>query len=65
LGFAYAFTQFIFSPIVGNLSDKFGRRPIILISLFGFSIDYIFLALAPSIVWLFLGRLLRELQEQV
>jgi DHA1 family tetracycline resistance protein-like MFS transporter len=58
LGFAYAFTQFIFSPIVGNLSDKFGRRPIILISLFGFAIDYIFLALAPSIVWLFLGRVI-------
>jgi DHA1 family tetracycline resistance protein-like MFS transporter len=43
---------------VGNLSDKFGRRPIILISLFGFAIDYIFLALAPSIVWLFLGSVI-------
>jgi DHA1 family tetracycline resistance protein-like MFS transporter len=53
LGFAYAFTQFIFSPLVGNLSDKYGRRPIILISLFGFAVDYIFLALAPSIWWLF------------
>ena len=58
LGFAYAFTQFVFSPVVGNLSDKFGRRPIILISLFGFAIDYILLALAPTILWLFLGRII-------
>ena len=58
LGFAYAFTQFIFSPVVGNLSDRYGRRPIILISLFGFAVDYIFLALAPSIGWLFLGRII-------
>ncbi|MCX8531002.1 TCR/Tet family MFS transporter [Chryseobacterium luquanense] len=58
LGFAYAFTQFVFSPIVGNLSDKYGRRPIILISLFGFAIDYIFLALAPSIALLFVGRVI-------
>lgn len=58
LGFAYAFTQFVFSPVVGNLSDKYGRRPIILISLFGFAIDYIFMALAPSIGLLFLGRII-------
>ncbi|MFY1045894.1 TCR/Tet family MFS transporter [Chryseobacterium sp. GP-SGM7] len=58
LAFAYAFTQFVFSPIVGNLSDKYGRRPIILISLFGFTIDYIFLALAPSIALLFVGRVI-------
>lgn len=58
LGFAYAFTQFIFSPVVGNLSDKYGRRPIILISLFGFIIDYIFLALSPNIYWLFIGRII-------
>lgn len=57
LGFAYAFVQFIFSPLIGNLSDKYGRRPIILISLFGFTIDYIFLALSPNIWWLFLGRI--------
>lgn len=61
LGFAYAFTQFIFSPVVGNLSDKFGRRPIILISLFGFAVDYILLALAPTILWLFLGRIIAGL----
>jgi len=58
LGFAYAFVQFVFSPVVGNLSDKFGRRPIILISLFGFAIDYILLALAPTILWLFIGRVI-------
>lgn len=61
LGFAYAITQFIFAPIVGNLSDKYGRRPIILISLFGFAIDYVLLALAPSIGWLFFGRIIAGL----
>ncbi|TLX25391.1 TCR/Tet family MFS transporter [Chryseobacterium indologenes] len=61
LGFAYAFTQFIFSPVVGNLSDQYGRRPVILCSLFGFAIDYIFLALAPSIACLFLGRVIAGL----
>jgi MFS transporter, DHA1 family, tetracycline resistance protein len=58
LTFAYAMTQFIFAPIIGNLSDKFGRRPIILISLFAFSLDYLFLAFAPSITWLFVGRII-------
>jgi len=58
LSFAYAFTQFIFAPLVGNLSDKYGRRPIILISLLGFAIDYIFLALSPNIIWLFIGRVI-------
>ncbi|MGJ1448055.1 TCR/Tet family MFS transporter [Sphingobacterium spiritivorum] len=61
LGFAYAITQFIFAPVIGNLSDKYGRRPIILISLFGFAIDYILLALAPSIGWLFFGRIIAGL----
>jgi DHA1 family tetracycline resistance protein-like MFS transporter len=58
ISFAYAFTQFIFAPIVGNLSDQYGRRSIILISLFGFTIDYIVLALAPTILWLFVGRII-------
>jgi DHA1 family tetracycline resistance protein-like MFS transporter len=58
LTFAYAITQFIFSPLIGNLSDKFGRRPILLISLFGFSLDYLLLAFAPTIGWLFVGRIL-------
>ena len=41
-----------------NLSDKYGRRPIILISLLGFAIDYVFLALSPNIIWLFIGRVI-------
>ncbi|OJZ05729.1 TCR/Tet family MFS transporter [Sphingobacterium sp. 40-24] len=61
LGFAYAFTQFICAPMVGNLSDRYGRRPILLISLLGFGLDYLFLALAPSIGWLFVGRILAGL----
>jgi DHA1 family tetracycline resistance protein-like MFS transporter len=56
LTFAYAGMQFLFSPLLGNLSDKFGRRPILLFSLFGLGIDYIFLSFAPSIGWLFVGR---------
>ncbi|WP_298391665.1 TCR/Tet family MFS transporter [Flavobacterium sp.] len=58
LTFAYAITQFIFAPLVGNLSDKYGRRPIILISLFAFSLDYLLLAFAPTITWLFVGRII-------
>jgi DHA1 family tetracycline resistance protein-like MFS transporter len=58
LMFAYAIMQFICAPILGGLSDHFGRRPILLISLFGFGLDYIFQAFAPTIGWLFLGRLL-------
>ncbi|WP_209390466.1 TCR/Tet family MFS transporter [Chryseobacterium sp. RR2-3-20] len=58
LGFVYAFTQFIFAPVVGNLSDRYGRRPIILISLLGFAVDYVFLALAPTITLLFAGRII-------
>lgn len=57
LTFSYAITQFIFAPIVGNLSDKFGRRPILLVSLFAFSLDYMLLAFAPTITWLFVGRI--------
>jgi DHA1 family tetracycline resistance protein-like MFS transporter len=56
LTFAYAITQFFFSPLVGNLSDKYGRRPVLLLSLFGFSLDYLLLAFAPTITWLFIGR---------
>src|SRR6202049_906600 len=57
-GFAWATMQFIFSPILGAWSDRFGRRPVILISCFGLSIDYVFMALAPSLSWLFVGRLI-------
>jgi DHA1 family tetracycline resistance protein-like MFS transporter len=55
---SYAITQFVCSPIVGGLSDRFGRRPILLASLFGFGIDYLFLAFAPTIGWLFVGRVI-------
>lgn len=54
--FVYAFMQFICAPILGNLSDQFGRRPVLLFSLFGFGVDYIFMGFAPSFGWLFLGR---------
>lgn len=56
--FSYAFMQFLFSPVLGNLSDQFGRRPILLFSLFGFGVDYLFLVFAPSIGWLFVGRII-------
>ncbi len=55
---AYAIVQFLCAPIVGALSDRFGRRPVLLGSLFGFGIDYLFLALAPSLWWLFIGRII-------
>lgn len=56
--FAYSAMQFLFAPVLGNLSDKYGRRPVLLISLLGFGIDYLFLAFAPSIFWLFVGRVI-------
>lgn len=52
----YAVMQFLFSPVLGGLSDKYGRRPVLLFSLLGLGVDYIFLTFAPSIGWLFLGR---------
>lgn len=55
---SYAVMQFIFSPIIGGLSDKFGRRPVILASLFGFFLDYMILVYAPTMAWLFIGRIL-------
>jgi DHA1 family tetracycline resistance protein-like MFS transporter len=56
LTFVYASMQFVFASIMGNLSDRYGRRPILLISLFGFAIDYLVMAFAPTILWLFVGR---------
>jgi MFS transporter, DHA1 family, tetracycline resistance protein len=56
LTLAYSVMQFLFSPVIGNLSDRYGRRPVLLGSLLGFAIDYLFLAFAPTIGWLFLGR---------
>lgn len=54
----FAVTQFLFSPMVGNLSDRYGRRPILLLSLLGFGIDYMVLAWAPTYGWLFVGRVI-------
>jgi MFS transporter, DHA1 family, tetracycline resistance protein len=57
-GTVWALMQFIFSPIQGALSDHFGRRPVLLTSIFGLGADYVLMALAPSIGWLFLGRVI-------
>jgi len=64
LGFfitTFALMQFFFSPVLGLLSDRFGRRPVILLSNFGLALDYLIMALAPSLRWLFLGRILAGL----
>ncbi len=53
---AYAVFQFLMGPLVGNLGDRFGRRPVFLLSLAGFSIDFLLMGLAPNILWLFIGR---------
>ena len=58
LMFTYAGMQFLFSPIIGALSDQYGRRPVILAALFAFAIDFVIQGLAPSIGWFFLGRIL-------
>lgn len=55
---AWALMQFIFSPVLGALSDRYGRRTVILLSNFGLGFDYIVMALAPSVYWLFLGRII-------
>lgn len=58
LTFAYAIMQFVFSPVLGGLSDRYGRRPVLLISLFGLAVDYLFLYFAPDLWWLFVGRII-------
>ncbi len=55
---AYSVMQFFFSPIIGGLSDQYGRRPVILASLFAFGLDYVLLGFAPTIWWLFIGRII-------
>ena len=57
-GTAWALMQFFFSPILGGLSDRFGRRPVVLLSNFGLALDYVLMALAPSLAWLFVGRVI-------
>ncbi|MBF0680218.1 MAG: TCR/Tet family MFS transporter [Devosia sp.] len=58
LVFAYAFMQFVFSPVLGNLSDRFGRRPILLASLLGLTFDYLMMSIAPFVWYLFIGRII-------
>ena len=57
-GFAWATMQFLFSPVLGAWSDRFGRRPVILLSCLGLGLDYIFMAVAPTLRWLFVGRII-------
>ena len=56
LAFTYAVMQFFCGPIIGNLSDRFGRRPVLLLSLLAFGLDYLLMGMAPTLTWLFLGR---------
>ena len=56
--FAYAMMQFVFSPIIGGLSDRFGRRPILLVTLAALGVDYAMMAWAPTLAWLFVGRMI-------
>ncbi|MBI4394084.1 MAG: TCR/Tet family MFS transporter [Euryarchaeota archaeon] len=58
LFFSFAAVQFVCAPVLGNLSDRFGRRPVLLVSLLAFGIDYLIMGVAPSLLWLFLGRIL-------
>jgi len=58
LMFVYATMQFFFSPVIGNLSDRFGRRPVLLLSLATLAVDYVIMGFAPTLFWLFVGRLL-------
>ncbi|HEX4887598.1 MAG TPA: TCR/Tet family MFS transporter [Luteibaculaceae bacterium] len=56
--FSFAVMQFLFSSVMGGLSDRFGRRPVILLSLFGLGLDYVLMYWAPTLGWLFVGRVL-------
>src|SRR5436189_73211 len=57
-GTVWALMQFIFSPVLGVLSDRFGRRPVILLSNLGLGLDYVVMAMAPTLGWLFVGRVI-------
>lgn len=54
--FAFSVTQFLFGPLMGNLSDRFGRRPLLLLAIFGLGVDYLLQGFAPNLIWLFIGR---------
>lgn len=56
LGLLFAVMQFVFQPIIGNLSDRLGRRPVLLVSLMGLGVDFIIMGLAPNLTWLIVGR---------
>src|SRR5271163_3893721 len=60
-GTLFAGMQFFFSPVLGSLSDRFGRRPVVLLSNFGLGLDYMLMAWAPVLSWLFVGRLISGL----
>src|SRR3546814_5232916 len=57
---AWAAMQFMFSPLLGAMSDRYGRRPLILLSCFGLGVDFLFMAYAPTLIWLFVGRVVRS-----
>src|ERR1051326_1418829 len=57
-GTVWALMQFVFAPVLGTMSDRFGRRPIVLLSNFRSGLDYILMALAPTLTWLFIGRVI-------
>jgi len=57
-GTVWALMQFVFSPLLGGLSDRFGRRPVVLLSNFGLALDNVLMAMAPSLIWLFIGRVI-------
>src|SRR5262249_11762898 len=58
LGFAYALMQFFCAPVLGNISDRVGRRPVLLFALAALGVDYLIMGFAPTITWLFVGRTL-------
>ncbi len=55
---AFALAQFVAGPVLGNLGDRFGRRPVLIAAMVGFSLDYLLMSVAPTLAWLFLGRVI-------